>query len=601
AARRNPQAVGVIGSRRMGNEDAFVLQKFARETLATPNVDSMASVSDWPALRAILDAGLEPVDNLNAAVRQAEVIMVVGDASQAADVASVKMQNMSRYNNATIVQINPYRTQLSKWKTIDLRIKPATEAAALTAIAQRVAALRASSSPAAAGEVEAREPGAPEAPAIQGTLPAAQPTHGLPDEAIEQSARAIAEAKTALFAVCTGHWLRGRAAAVGAAVANLALASGKVSGEGNGVVFLPEKNNSMGTMEAGVLADRLPGFKPASEEGLTVDRMLSEDSGIQALYVVGENTYDRLPNVPLIVQDILMSETAKRADVLLPASSYVERQGTFTNFEGTVQWFNRAIPPVGQSRPDWTITTELAKRVAEKLGQDAKGFSYGSVTELTREFEQAIGREVPPPPIVKPGFGNPVGNQLHDSIMVAQEARAPETPLGPHGDSRFTRGAGGPLPSPLPVGEGTCRYQEVMAISVPEATGEYPLMLISGPQRWVNGTTSRYADGLLGLYPLAKVTLSPGDAAALGLEDNDDVRVSSASGGVLMKVEVNKDMPRGVAMIPGYVQPSFVVSEGEAINRLFERAAAGAVPVKVEKREERELGFAGFNEQVAIA
>jgi len=126
-------------------------------------------------------------------------------------------------------------------------------------------------------------------------------------------------------------------------------------------------------------------------------------------------------------------------------------------------------------------------------------------------------------------------------------------------------------------------------------------MLISGPQRWVNGTTSRYADGLLGLYPLAKVTLSPGDAAALGLEDNDDVRVSSASGGVLMKVEVNKDMPRGVAMIPGYVQPSFVVSEGEAINRLFGQAAAGAVPVKVEKREERELGFAGFNEQVAIA
>ena len=115
-----------------------------------------------------------------------------------------------------------------------------------------------------------------------------------------------------------------------------------------------------------------------------------------------------------------MSDTAKRADVLFPASSYAERQGTFTNFEGQAQWFNRAIPPAGQSRPDWMITAELARRVAEKLGKDGKAFEYGSVTDLTREFEQAIGREVPPAPIVRPGLGNPVGNQLHEAIAVAQ-------------------------------------------------------------------------------------------------------------------------------------------------------------------------------------
>src|SRR6185312_2330010 len=100
--------------------------------------------------------------------------------------------------------------------------------------------------------------------------------------------------------------------AVGAAVANLTISSGKMAGEGSGVVFLPEKNNSMGTMEAGLLADRLPGLKPASEEGLTVEDMLGQGSGLQALYVVGENIADS-PQLPaLIVQDILMSETAKR-------------------------------------------------------------------------------------------------------------------------------------------------------------------------------------------------------------------------------------------------------------------------------------------------
>jgi formate dehydrogenase major subunit len=382
------------------------------------------------------------------------------------------------------------------------------------------------------------------------------------------------------------------------------LASGKMTGDGNGVVYLPEKNNSFGGMEAGLLADRLPGLKLAAEVGLTMDEMLAEAGGIQALYVVGENIYDKLPSLPgLIVQDILMSETAKRADVVLPASSYVERQGTFTNFEGTIQWFNRAIPPVGQGRPDWQITAELARRVAEKLGKDPKAFSYGSVVEVTREFEQALGREIPPAPILQTGMGNPAGHHLSQSIANAQAMSAPETPLGPQGDSRFARSA-----SSAPGGseredqtsEPTHRYQPVEAVVATALSPEYPLALITAPQRWVNGSTSRYAGGLLGLYPVAKVAISPADAAALGLEPDGDVRVSSANGGVLMQVEVSRNLPRGVAMIPGYVQPSFIVSEGEAVGRLF-GTATGAVPIKIEKREEKELGFAGFNERVAVA
>jgi len=601
-ARRAPKSVGVIGSRRISNEDAFVLQKFARQVLGTPNLDSTARAADWPALQAIRASGLAPVDDLNAAVRKAELIVVVGDASQAADVASVKLQNMARYNGATIVQVNAYRTQLSKFAQFDLRCKPAQEAAGLTAIAQRVAAI-ASPSPATAGEAEVREPGAAAAPSIQGNLPKALDTHGIPDEAIEAAAKVIAGAKTALFAVCTGHWLRGRAAAVGAALANLALASGKVGGEGSGVVFLPEKNNSMGSMEAGLLADCLPGLKPTTEPGLTLDDMLAESSTLQAAYVVGENIDDRLPNVQaLIVQDILMSETAKRADVLFPASSYVERQGTFTNFEGTIQWFNRAIPPVGQSRPDWQITAELARRVAAKLGKDPKSFEYRTVADVTREFEQAIGRDVPPAPILPSGMGNPAGHHLAEAIATAQEASAPETPLAPQGDSRFA-GPGSEsseADSRPRTADPGLRYQPVEATATVATSTDFPLLLMTGPQRWINGSTSRYADGLVGLYPDAKLELSPADAAQLGLQDGDDVHIASAHGGVLLKLEVSLNMPRGVAMIPGYVQSAFGASEGEVISHLF-GAATGAVPVKVEKREERELGFAGFNERVAIA
>lgn len=586
AAKKNPKGVGIIGSRRIANEDAFVLQKLGRQVLGTPNVDSMARFSDWPVLKPILEAGLQTVDDFNAAVRKAEVIVVVGDASQAADIAGNKMQNMARFNGATLIQVNPYRTQLSRFAAFDLRVAPCQEAAAVSALGSRVAALKAAA-PAAPAE-EGVTP-----PTVEGSHPAAPAGHGLPDEAVERAAQALANAKTALIAVCAGHWLRGRAGALGAAVANLAIASGQP----NGLAFLPEKNNSMGTMEAGLLADRTAGLKPAPEAGLGVDEMLS--GGVQALYVVGENIFDGLPQVPLVVQDILMTETAKRADVLLPASSYVERQGTFTNFEGTIQWFNRAIPPVGQSKADWWITAELAKRVADKLGKDAKSFGYGSVAEITREFEAAIGREVPPPPSLQPGLGNPVGNQLHGAIAAAQEARAPETPIGAQGDSRFSGGAG------TAGSEGTSgaiyRYQPLEATPAPApATAEFPLTLMTAPQRWVSGVTSRYAAGLLGLYPQAKVEINSLDALQLGLTDGDDVRVDSASGGVYTRVEVSRNVPRGVAIIPGYVEPSIVVSEGEAVARLF-GTSLGSVPIKIEKRQPQELGFAGFNDPVAAA
>ncbi|HLY66883.1 MAG TPA: molybdopterin-dependent oxidoreductase, partial [Chloroflexota bacterium] len=455
--------------------------------------------------------------------------------------------------------------------------------------------------PAAAGEGRVRAP-EQETPGIQveGSLPRPQADHGLASDALDAAAKAIAGAPSVLFAVCTGHWLRGRAAQLGAAVANLALASGKIAGEGNGIVFLPEKNNSMGSMEVGLLADRKAGFEPAAEAGLTMDQMLTEDGGIQALYVIGENIYDRVPDVPaLIVQDILMSETASRADVLFPANTYAERQGTFTNFEGRVQWFNRAIPPIGQSRPDWLITAELARRVAEKLGKDPGAFSYRSVVDVTKELEKAVDREIPPAPSVVPGHGNPVGNQLHAAIRLTQSVRAPETPLGPQGDSRFNVSPGGNGEQASETGV-TYRYQPVEAVTPPATTADHPLILITAPHRWINGSTSRYADGLIGLYPNASVDINPADAAELGVEQSDAVRIESANGGVLMRAQVNRDMPRGVAMVPGYVQPPFVISEGQVVNRLF-GSTAGAVAVRIERREAKELGFAGFNERVPVA
>jgi len=595
-ARRNSQAIGVIGSRRISNEDAFVLQKFAREGLGTSNVDQAGRLDDWPALKALLDAGIEPVHDLNANLAKAEVIVVVGDASQAADIASVKMQNASRYGGATLIVINPYRTQLSKWKTIDLRVAPGQEASALAALAAVVAGLPRPAPTPAEGDT------APAAPAVEGTLPPAGTGHGLSEAAILQAAEALNGAQTVLFALCSGHWLRGRAGNVAAALANLAIARGRLSGLGNGLVFLPEKNNSMGSIDAGLLTDMLPGRRPAPRSGLAFGDLLRGDQGLEALYVVGENLDDTLPEVPfLIVQDILLSETVRRADVVFPASSYAERQGTFTNFEDRAQWFNRAIPPVGQSRPDWQITAELGRRVGQKLGHDTASFAYTSAAQVTREFE-AVSGHVPagaPPATVSPS-ANAVLPVLATAIHQARAATAPPSKPTAPGDSRFTGQVIGGLEAPEREGAATLRYQPVQAAPAVATDAEHPLLLVAAPQRWVSGSTSRFAAGLLGLYPEALIVLGTEDADRLGLAEGDAVRVTSAAGGVLMRVEVDTGVPGGLVLVPGYAQPGLAVSEGAAAPRVL-GDGSGPVAVGIEKRDARTLGFAGFNAEPALA
>src|SRR5206468_4187698 len=152
----------------------------------------------------------------------------------------------------------------------------------------------------------------------------------------------------------------------------LAVISGNINHPGAGVGPLFEDANSLGARDMGLLADALPGYQRTSETGMAYADILSSPA-IKALYVMGANPARHLaqPELPstlqfLIVQDILLTETAQQADVVLPAVTYAEKDGTMTNVDHHVQRIVHALRPLPGARADWEILIALAKHMGHK-------------------------------------------------------------------------------------------------------------------------------------------------------------------------------------------------------------------------------------------
>ena len=150
----------------------------------------------------------------------------------------------------------------------------------------------------------------------------------------------------------------------------LAVLTDNVTCTGSGVGPLVEDANSLGARDMGLLPDALPGYDPIAEKGLAYDEMLSSPD-IKALYVMGANPLRHVEQLPsnlefLVVQDILLTETAGQADVVLPAVTFAEKDGSMTNIDHHVQAIRHALRPLPGARPDWEILLEIAKYLGQK-------------------------------------------------------------------------------------------------------------------------------------------------------------------------------------------------------------------------------------------
>jgi predicted molibdopterin-dependent oxidoreductase YjgC len=337
--------------------------------------------------------------------------------------------------------------------------------------------------------------------------------------------------------------------------ANLAMLCGNMGVAGGGVNPLRGQNNVQGACDMGGLPNVYSGYQPVTVPenqqkfqeawgstgpltiGLTVTEMINQagEGKLRALYIMAENPMMSDPDLNharecfekaefIIAQDIFMTETAQLAHVVLPGSSYAEKEGTFTNTERRVQRVRQAIEPIGDSRPDWQIICDLAKQMG------AQGFDFTSAEEIMQEINR-----------VTPSYGGITYERLEElgslqwPCPTVDHAGTPYLHKG-----KFPRGLG--LFTAIP-------YKE--AAELPD--GEFPFVLTTGRMmfHFHTGTMTRRSEKLESEAPEAYVEINPEDAAKIGLNGGRRVRLASRRG--MLKdvgVRVTSRIKPGVVFMP---------------------------------------------------
>jgi predicted molibdopterin-dependent oxidoreductase YjgC len=264
------------------------------------------------------------------------------------------------------------------------------------------------------------------------------------------------------------------------------------------------------------------------------------EGAIKGMFVLGENPVMSEPNQThtkhgleqlefLVCQDIFINETGEMADVILPATSFAEKDGTFTNSDRRIQRVRTAVPPVGDSRADWDIICDIGRRVEQRLGWHmTHGFDYADPEAIWEEMRQ-----------VTPDFWGITYERLEHEGGVHWPCPALDHPGTPFLFAEdFPRGKG--------------KFWEVeYGTESEQPDAEYPFNLSTGRvlYHW-SGSTMTGRSQLEQIYPEATCEMHPDDATKLGLETGDWVSVSSRRGTITLRLLVTERSPRNTIFIP---------------------------------------------------
>ena len=359
---------------------------------------------------------------------------------------------------------------------------------------------------------------------------------------------------------------------------NLSFVSGQLGKPGSGISPLRGQNNVQGCGDAGCIPNAFPGYQPISEDtvekfsaawggvnlpaesGLVVTDMVPaiDEGRIKAMYVTGENPLLSEPDLAhaeksfrslefLVVQDIFLHETAQIADVVLPACSFAEKDGSFTNSERRVQRVRKVLEPVGNSKADWAIFCELAEKISSITGEDfGSEFSYAHPSEIWDEFASLtpLVAGINYQRLENGGIQWPCPTDDHPGTRYLYEKDFPR------GDrAKFVAFEQGKPADELP-------------------TKRFPLILNTGRilYHWHGGTITRRAHGLLARASVLQVAINPDDCDSYGLTSGDKVRLKSRRGQMEAEVLVSEKMNSGEIFVP------FVKLQEQAANFLTNAA-----------------------------
>jgi predicted molibdopterin-dependent oxidoreductase YjgC len=413
---------------------------------------------------------------------------------------------------------------------------------------------------------------------------------GVPGDLIVEAARIYASAATASIVYSMGITQHTTGTDNVLSLANLAMVTGNVGKKSTGVNPLRGQNNVQGACDLGALPNVYPGYQKVSDEairtkfekawdkslsphvGKTVVEMLhgAEDGSIRAMYVMGENPLLSDPNVNrvkkavealdfLVVQDIFLSETAQFADVVLPAASFAEKDGTFTNTERRVQLLSPIFQPPGECRPDWDIVCDVSSRLGYPM-------AYSGTAQIMDEMAS-----------VMPIYGGISHKRIRSFGLQwpCPDKKHPGTPFLHKG--MFTRG------------KGLFSAVEYRApAELPD--DEYPYVLTTGRilYHFHTGTMSRRNDGLDDVRPEGFVEIHPGDAKDLGIRHNDYAEVASRRGTVTARcVVTDRSRPGAVFMAFHFSEAAANVLTNDALDPVAKIPEFKVCAVKIKKAENK--------------
>jgi len=377
---------------------------------------------------------------------------------------------------------------------------------------------------------------------------------GISKDLLEKAATLYGQAERAMIFYAMGVTQHTTGTDNVKAVANLAMATGNIGRPSTGVNPLRGQNNVQGACDMGALPNVLTGYQKVSDpkvrnffqrkwnlpvpekSGLTVVEMLeaARKGAIKGMMIVGENPMISDPDTNhvkeglkalgfLVVQDLFMTETAKLAHVVLPASSFAEKEGTFTATDRRVQRVRKAIEPIGQSKPDWQVITELAR----ETGSD--GFTFSTPREIMTEISS-----------VTPSYAGISYERLDKGEILhwpCPDESHSGTPL--LHEKEFAGGKGKFFP-----------VDHIPPAELPDK--DYPFLLSTGriPFHFHGGSMTRRVDILNKEVPTGYLDVHPEDAGDLNIEEGELLRVSSRRGEVSIKAKITFEVERGMVFIP---------------------------------------------------
>lgn len=568
-----PGSLAGFGSAKGSNEEAYLFQKLVRLGFGSNNVDHCTRLCHASSVAALLEGiGSGAVSNPVMDVLDAELVIVIGaNPSVNHPVAASWIKN-AVHAGTKLVLMDPRKGDLARLAWRHVQFKPDTDVALLNAMMHVIV----TEGLVDRAFVEARTEGYEAlADNVRGYEPERMaPICGVPAETIREVARAYAKSKASMILWGMGVSQHVHGTDNARCLIALALMTGQIGRKGTGLHPLRGQNNVQGASDAGLIPMMYPDYqrvddagarrrfaaawgvpeeKLDTQPGLTVVEVMRaiEAGGVRGMYVMGENPAMSDPDASharhalaslemLVVQDLFLTETAMLADVVLPASAFAEKLGTFTNTDRIVQLARPVLPLPGQARQDLELIIELAARLGLDWSHYGRGdAAVGAVFDEMRHTMPSIA-----------GITWP--RMLNDGAVVY--------PCEKEGD------AGDPVVfvDHFPRPNGRARFVPADIIPANERPdAEYPLVLITGRQleHWHTGSMTRRATVLDQIEPDPVAMFHPQDLARWGLQPGQPVTLQSRRGEVTLFARADEGSP------PGSVFVAFCWFEA-AINKL---------------------------------